>query len=157
MEVVIVDAKGQDYFGDLDGAAVYVGDSLTWEMKLFSMVHLTAHNYQWAVSGRYAEIGSQLFYKPDQDLIQELMDYEVDAAAISLSLLHELGIHHLDQWYTRLSRADLAYLDVYYHTGESRPLETFHEAEVEPFAEKPLPAVSGFRRRVKIQKGVVIY
>lgn len=157
MQVIIVDAKGQDYYGDLDGAAVYLGKSLSWEMKLFSMIHLAAHNYQWAVSGRYAEIGSQLFYKPDEDLIQELLDYEEDAASISLSLLHELGIYDLDLWYTQLSRCDLAYLDHYYHTGESKPLESFHSEDVEPFAELPLPVVDNFRKRVKIQQGVVIY
>jgi hypothetical protein len=149
MEVVILDHANQEYYGDLDGAAVYIGRSATWEMKLFSMVHLAAHNYQWAVCGRYAEIGSQLFYKPDESLTQEMLRYEEECGAISLSLLHELGIYHLDEWYTKISRADLAYLDHYYHTGESHPLESYYQDVVEPFQPLPLPVVSEFRKRVR--------
>ncbi len=157
IEVVIIDDSGQKFYGDLDGASVYIGESLSWEIKLFTMIHLAAHNYQWASSGRYAEIGSQLFYKPDEDLMQELLAYEEEAASLSISLLHELEIHHLDKWFTQHSRCDLAYLDHYYHTGEEKQLKDFWKEDVEPFKEVPLPAVNNFRRRVKVQKGVVVY
>jgi len=157
IDVVIVDDTNQNFYGDLDGASVYIGESLDWEIKLFTMIHLGAHNYQWAGSGRFAEIGSQLFYKPDEDLVQELLAYEEEAASISISLLHELGIHHLDQWFTQHSRCDLAYLDHYYHTGEVKSLKDFWKEEVEPLKEVSLPAVNNFRRRVKVQSGVVVY
>jgi hypothetical protein len=157
IEVIIVNDEAQKFYGDLDGAAVYVGKSLDWEFKLYTMVHLAAHNYQWAVSGRYAEIGSQLFYKPDEELIKELMAYEEGAACLSISLLHELGIHHLDIEITRYSRCDMAYLDHYYHTGEEKELKYFWKDDVKPFATIPLPIISGFRRRIKVQKGVVAY
>ncbi len=157
MEVVIVDDSKEKFFGDLDGAAVYIGSSLDWETKLFTMIHLAAHNYQWAGNGRYAEIGSQLFYKPDESLIRELLAYEEEAAGIAISLLHDLGIFHLDDWFTELSRNDLAYLDHFYHTGEEKQLKDFKKDTVQPFKNIPLPEVKNFRRRVKVQKGVVVY
>ncbi|HWC55156.1 MAG TPA: hypothetical protein VG676_16340 [Chitinophagaceae bacterium] len=157
IEVVIIDDSKEKFYGDLDGASVYIGESLSWEIKLFTMIHLAAHNYQWARSGRYAEIGSQLFYKPDEELIQELLAYEEEAASLAISLLHELGIYHLDKWFTQHSRCDLAYLDHYYHTGEEKQLKDFWKEDVEPFTEISLPSVQNFRRRVKVQKGVVVY
>lgn len=48
IEVVIIDDEGQKFYGDLDGASIYLGESLSWEIKLFTMIHLAAHNYQWA-------------------------------------------------------------------------------------------------------------
>lgn len=157
IEVIIVDDEGEPYYGDLDGAAVFLGKSLSPEIKLFTMIHLASHLYQWAASGRYAEIGSQLFYKPDESLINELLAYEEESASIALALLHELGIDYLDLWYSRLSRCDLAYLDHYYHTGEEKELKSFWKDEVEPFKNMLLPEVSSFRRRIKVQKGVVAY
>lgn len=157
IDVVIIDDTGQNFYGDLDGAAVYIGQSLDWEIKLFTMVHLAAHNYQWARSGRYAEIGSQLFYKPDEELVQELLAYEEEAASIAIALLHDLGIHHLDEWFTLHSRCDLAYLDHYYHTGEQKQLKDFWKDEAEPLKEVQLPIVNNFRKRVKVQSGVVVY
>lgn len=157
IEVEIVDDTVKKFYGDLDGASVYIGASLDWEIKLFTMIHLAAHNYQWAGSGRYAEIGSQLFYKPDEELIQELLAYEEEAASMAISLLHDLQIHHLDKWFTQHSRCDLAYLDHYYHTGEEKQLKDFWKEDVEAFKKVALPTVHNFRRRVKVQSGVVVY
>lgn len=157
MRVVIVDDKDGPFFGDLDGAAVYLGKSQPWENKLFTLVHLAAHNYQWAVDGRYAEIGSQLFYIPDEGLFHELMEYERDAARLSIALLHALRVFHLDMWYSRYSHCDLAFLDDYYRTGRPKALMEYWKDDVEPFQPLPLPEVKEFRQRVKIQKGVVLY
>ena len=157
MKVVIVDDQDSPFFGDLDGAAVYLGKSQSWENKLFTLIHLAAHNYQWAVNGRFAEIGSQLFYKPDEGLFRELMDYEIEAARLSIALLHELEIFHLDMWYSRYSHCDLAFLDVYYRTGQQRGLMEFWKDDVAIFQALPLPEIKGFRQRVKVQKGVVLY
>lgn len=158
MKIVIVDDKKETFHGDLDGDTVYLGKSQPYETKFFTLIHLSAHNYQWTISERCSEIGSTLYYQPEAGLFKELMDYEVEAAHLSITLMHELGIHHRDEWYSKYSHCDLKFLEYFYRTGANdKTVMDFWEEDVPNFEPLRLPKVDGFRKRVVLQKGVVIY
>jgi hypothetical protein len=55
----------------------------------------------------------------------ELRTFELEACQISLSLLHEAGVHDLDQWLSDFAACDFAYLKHVYETGERRPFHSF--------------------------------
>jgi type 1 glutamine amidotransferase len=53
------------------------------------------------------------------------MEYEREACRYSLQLLHDAGIHDLDQWISDFAACDGAYLMHFYRTGEKRPFRSF--------------------------------
>jgi hypothetical protein len=50
--------------------------------------------------------------------MQVLHDYEREAASFGLQLMRELGITHLDQWYSDFVETDWQYVRRYYETDQ---------------------------------------
>lgn len=158
IKVVVADNElGTEFLGNLDGDSIYVGASLGPEEKFFSIIHLAAHCYQWAVSERFAEIGSQLFYRPSANLKSELLAYELEAARIGVNMLIKLGLEEFTPWFSMYSQCDLSYLDHYYLTGEEGDFKSFWPKEIKNLDPLDPPEISNFIKRVKIQSGIVIY
>jgi hypothetical protein len=103
--------------GDLDGATIHVDYLLPAEDRLFLLVHLFGHTAQWNLSPEGYELGQPQVPPLDDILLPRLMAYEQEAAAYGLSLLHAVGIHDLDQWFSDFAACDVAYLENYYVTG----------------------------------------
>jgi hypothetical protein len=116
--IVITDVI-EPFTGDLDGAEIKVDYDNSAEDALFIIAHLFGHTVQWNLSERGRTIGNQT---PDPNLsdarMQELYDYELDAARYSLALFHEAGVHNLDQWLSDYFYCDWAYLSHYYKHNE---------------------------------------
>ena len=113
------------FTGDLDGEQIMVDYDLEIEDALFILIHLFGHTVQWNVS---AEKRAIAFAKPDvwnEELLAEVCAYELEACRYSLRLLHDLGIHDLDQWLSDFAACDSAYLVHFYKTGEKRPFRSF--------------------------------
>lgn len=126
------------FTGDLDGEQILVDHDLDVEDALFIVIHLFGHTVQWNVSARAREIG---FAKPDatwtEATLAEIAAYEREACRYSLQLLHEAGVHDLDQWVSEFAACDTAYLLHFYRTGEKRPFRSFWQAgapRLEPLA-----------------------
>jgi hypothetical protein len=125
------------FTGDLDGAEIQIDYDLTPEEGLFILVHLFGHTVQWNVSEEARVLGAVRGPGLDADTTARLIAYEKQACQYSLQLLHEAGVHDLDQWLTDFSQCDLAYLLDFYDTGEKKPFRSFWK-DGQPLME-PLP------------------
>jgi hypothetical protein len=114
------------FTGDLDGRQIQVEFDLEVEDSLFILVHLFGHTVQWNVCEKSREIA---FRKPgdvwSEEALREVADYESEACRYSLQLLHDAGVHDLDQWVADFAACDTAYLMHFYRTGEKRPFREF--------------------------------
>jgi hypothetical protein len=112
------------FTGDLDGAEIQIDYDLTPEDGLFILVHLFGHTVQWNVSPEtreFANVRGSL----DPDTTARLIAYEKQACRYSLQLMHEAGVHDLDQWLADFSHCDLSYLLDFYQTGAKHPFRSF--------------------------------
>jgi hypothetical protein len=129
------------FTGDLDGAKIAVDYDLGVEDALFILIHLFGHTVQWNVS---AEARKVAFLRPDgvwtEEQLTLVASYEAEACAFSLQLLHDAGIHDLDQWVADFAACDVAYLMHFYRTGEKRGFREFWRDGSPILAAKPIPA-----------------
>src|SRR5579871_6489693 len=95
--------------GDLDGAEIHIDTNVTAEQRLFLLGHLFGHTVQWNVDPRAFEIGKPQKPPVSEDLLPELMEYELEAARYGLDLFHQIGITDADQWYCDYTACDRAY------------------------------------------------
>ena len=127
------------FLGDLDGSQIDIDDDTEPAERLFLILHLFGHTVQWDTSERAREIGRPLPVPVSESLLPELLAYEQEAAGYAVALLHELGADDLDQWFTDIAEADLAYLTHYYRTGEKRPVTEFFRANCPVVQPKAIP------------------
>jgi len=113
------------FTGDLDGEQIMVDYDLEIEDALFILIHLFGHTVQWNVS---ADARAIAFLQPatwTDDQLRAACTYEQEACRYSLQLLHDAGIHDLDQWISDFAACDIAYLMHFYRTGEKRAFRSF--------------------------------
>jgi hypothetical protein len=133
------------FTGDLDGAAILVDFELEIEDAVFILIHLFGHTVQWNVSDERRAIAFAKHERWSDAQLAEVADYEREACAYSLQLLHEAGIHDLDQWVSDFAACDSAYLIHFYKTGEKRSLRSFWQDDTPLVAPLPIPAFSPTR------------
>ncbi len=127
------------FTGDLDGERIMVDYDLDVDDAVFILVHLFGHTVQWNVSERGRAIA---FAKPGvwtEELLAEIAAYELEAAAYSLQLLHDAGVHDLDQWVSDFAACDSAYLVHFYKTGEKLPFRSFWKDDAPLIQPIPIP------------------
>jgi len=113
------------FTGDLDGAEIHVEYDLSAEDALFILIHLFGHTVQWNVSEDLRRLGAVRGPGLSDDTIAALVAYEREACRYSLRLLHDAGVHDLDQWLADFAACDLAYLLHFYKHDEKRPFREF--------------------------------
>jgi hypothetical protein len=141
--------------GDLDGAEIDVDYAITPEQRLFLLGHLFGHTVQWNVNESAFDLGRQ--YKPpvDEALFPEVLAYEGEAARYGLSLLHQIGIMDVDQWFSNYTAADQAYLLHFYRTGDKGEFKNFWREDASLLEPKAVPPFKP-KKRVFRMDGVVI-
>lgn len=141
--------------GDLDGLEIHIDYAATPEQRLFLLAHLFGHTVQWNVDPGMFELGRQ--YKPPvpEELFPGILTYEQEAACYGLSLLHEAAMKSVDEWFSRYSACDQAYLLDFYRTGEKHDFQSFWRETVTLLVPKPIPSFTPTRRRFRMD-GVVI-
>jgi hypothetical protein len=141
--------------GDLDGAEIDIDNAVTPEQRLFLLAHLFGHTVQWNVNPDLFEIGRQ--YRPpvNEDLIPAVVAYEREAACYGLSVLHEIGIMEIDQWFCDYTACDQAYLLHFYRTGERRNFRSFSTGSAPLLQPQPIPPFTPTRRTFRMD-GIVI-
>jgi hypothetical protein len=133
------------FTGDLDGAAILVDHDLDIEDALFILIHLFGHTVQWNVSEKNRGIAFAKREVWTEAELAEVAEYEREACAYSLQLLHDAGIHDLDQWVSDFAACDAAYLMCFYKTGEKRPFREFWRDNTPLVAARPIPEFSPTR------------
>ena len=74
-----------------------------------------------------------------EDMLRQVADYEAEACAYSLQLLHDAEVFDLDQWVADFAACDVAYLMHFYKTGEKLPFRTFWKDNAPILPPKPIP------------------
>jgi hypothetical protein len=138
LPVVITDVR-DPFTGDLDGEKILVDYDLSAEDALFILVHLFGHTVQWNVSPADRALGLLEVKEPTEELLAALERYERDAACYSLQLLHEAGVHDLDQWLADFAACDIAYLLHFYRTGAKREFRSFWVDQASALTPMPIP------------------
>ena len=127
------------FTGDLDGERIMVDYDLDIEDAVFILVHLFGHTVQWNLSAEHREIA---FLKPEtwtDEQLRMVADYEVEACRFSLQLLHDIGVHDLDQWISDFAACDSSYLIHFYKTGEKRPFRSFWQDNTPLLTPRAIP------------------
>ena len=143
------------FTGDLDGEQIMVDYDLDVDEALFILIHLFGHTVQWNVSARSREIA---FAQPGTwtDLqLAEVAAYEREACGYSLQLLHDAGVHDLDQWVSNFAACDADYLMHFYKTGEKPPFRTFWRDQAPLVPALPIPEFRPTRWLSRYQGTVV--
>ncbi len=122
---VLVRDVPNPFTGDLDGAEIHVDHDLEAEDALFILIHLFGHTVQWNVSAEARALGLVRGPGLSDETLAALIQYEHEACGYSLQLLHEAGVHDLDQWLADFSACDLAYLMHFYKHDEKLPFRSF--------------------------------
>jgi hypothetical protein len=141
--------------GDLNGVEIHVDFDLTSEQRLFLLGHLFGHTVQWNTEPEAFLIGQN--YKPpvDEKLFPRVLEYEGEAAAYGLALMHEIGIVDVDQWFSNYTACDQAYLLHFYRTGDKGEFREFWREHAAMIRAKEIPAFV-VKKRVFRMDGVVI-
>jgi len=129
----------EPFTGDLDGARIELDYDLPIGDAVFILLHLFGHTVQWNVSERMREVGLAPVKDASDTLLAEIEAYEREAGRYSAQLLHELGVHELDQWLADFTSADIAYLLHFYRTGEKLPIEQVWRGGEPPIQPIPIP------------------
>jgi hypothetical protein len=143
------------FTGDLDGAEIQIDYDLTAEEGLFILVHLFGHTVQWNLSETYRTLGEVRGPDLDPATTRALIDYEREACRYSLQLLHDAGVHDLDQWLSDFSACDLAYLLDFYETGVKHPFRSFWKDGTPTLEPLAIPAFTPTKWRSRWD-GVVV-
>jgi hypothetical protein len=113
------------FTGDLDGEQIMVDYDLEIEDAVFILIHLFGHTVQWNLSPERREVAFLAPATWTDEQLRAAMDYEAEACRFSLQLLHDAGIHDLDQWISDFAACDSRYLLHFYKTGEKRAFRSF--------------------------------
>ena len=141
--------------GDLDGTEIHIDYAVTPEQRLFLLAHLFGHTVQWNTDITTFEIGRQYQPPVDESLFPSILAYEEEAAAYALSMLHEIGISDIDQWFSNYTACDQGYLLHFYRWGEKRNFVEFWSDHAALISPKPIPVFVP-KKRVFRMNGIVI-
>lgn len=143
------------FTGDLDGEQIMVDYDLDIEDAVFILIHLFGHTVQWNLSPEHRAIA---FLQPvtwTDEQLRAAMEYEAEACRFSLQLLHDAGIHDLDQWISDFAKCDSDYLIYFYKTGEKRPFRSFWQDGAPLLTPLPIPEFRPARWLTRAQGTVV--
>ena len=104
---------------------------------------------------RRVEIGQPRQVPVDEGILPGLMTYEIIAGRYGLALLHEAGLHDLDQWLADYTACDRAYLAHYYRTARRETPQQFWIDGTPLMTPLPIPAFQPQLRAFRAD-GVVI-
>jgi hypothetical protein len=136
---VLISDVPHPFTGDLDGAEIKVDHANAIEDAVFILVHLFGHTVQWNVSAEARAIAVEEHATWSDADLERIGSYEREACAYSLQLLHDCGIHDLDQWISDFAACDAAYLMHFYRTGEKRDLRSFWRDDQPLVPPRPIP------------------
>lgn len=115
----------EPFTGDLDGAEIAIDYENDLEGAVFLLIHLFGHTVQWNLRPDARDLANRAQKNPSEEILAALEDYEREACEYSLRLLHDCGIHDVDQWVADYAHCDFAYLRHFYAAGEKAPFFGF--------------------------------
>jgi hypothetical protein len=104
--------------GTFDGAEIGIDWANDVETSLFVLAHLFGHTVQWNTVAAYRTIDARAVPGAPAEVVEEARLYERNASRLGMTLLHEAGVTHRDQWLSDWWASDWRYLSTYYATGK---------------------------------------
>ncbi len=127
--------------GIFDGLRIVLDPDVDFEMQCFILLHLFGHSVQWVAPELENKLWALQHTTERAAFMRVLHDYEYEAAAYGMQLMHEAGVRDLDQWYSDFVATDWRYVERYYETDTIPP---WHECVVhgQPLIEpRPIPPI----------------
>lgn len=135
--------------GIFDGLEIVIDPDVSFEMQCFVLLHLFGHSVQW-VAPALADVVEALQTTAELPaFMQTLHHYELQAGRLGMQLLHEAGIHDLDDWYSDFVLTDWHYVERFYQTGTIPPWEECLTQASELLVPLPIPPLK--HRRVEVR------
>ncbi len=107
--------------GTFDGRQIMIDPDVGFEMQCFILLHLFGHSVQWVAPSLEHKLHALQNTSEKEDFLQVLRDYEFEAARFGLQLLHDVGVTHLDSWYSDFVATDWRYVERFYREGSIPP------------------------------------
>ncbi len=107
--------------GTFDGLRIAIDPDSSFEMQCFILLHLFGHSVQWVAPSLEHKLHALQNTTEKEQFLKVLRDYEFEAAQFGLQLLHDVGVTHLDQWYSDFVATDWRYVERYYREGNIPP------------------------------------
>ena len=127
--------------GTFDGRQIVIDPDVGFEMQCFILLHLFGHSIQWVAPSLEHKLDALQHTSEKEQFLIVLRDYEYEAAQFGLRLLHDVGVTHLDAWYSDFVATDWRYVERYYREGQIPPWEecvATSQPLVQPAAIPPL-------------------
>src|SRR4051794_31507411 len=90
--------------GVFDGLRIVIDPDVGFEMQCFLLLHLFGHSVQCVAPSIEHKLGDLQHTTDRQRFMRALHDDEFEAAGYGMTLLHDVGVTTLDQWYSNSCR-----------------------------------------------------
>jgi hypothetical protein len=107
--------------GTFDGLQILIDPDVSLEMQCFILLHLFGHSVQWVAPSLEHKLHALQNTPEKECFLRVLHDYEFEAAQFGLQLLHDVGVTHLDPWYSDFVATDWRYVERYYREDKIPP------------------------------------
>jgi hypothetical protein len=135
--------------GIFDGLRIVLDPDVLFEMQCFLLLHLFGHSVQWVAPSLEHKLEDLKHTQDKRRFMQVLHDYEREAASFGLQLMRELGVTHLDQWYSDFVETDWHYVRGYYETDQLPAWDTCVVSGAQLIEPSPLPVLK--HRQVEVR------
>jgi hypothetical protein len=135
--------------GIFDGLRIVLDPDVGFEMQCFLLLHLFGHSVQWVAPSLAHKLEDLKHTQDKARFMQVLHDYEQEAASFGLQLMRELGITHLDQWYSDFVETDWQYVRRFYETDQLPAWDTCVVCGAPLIKPSPLPVLK--HRQVEVR------
>jgi hypothetical protein len=135
--------------GIFDGLKIVIDPDVDFEMQCFVLLHLFGHSVQWIAPSLVQKLDALQNTADKERFLQVLHDYEHEAAAFGLRLLHDLSIHELDGWFSDFVATDWAYVERYYREDRIPPWRECVVAGAAPVEDLAIPEL--VHRQVEVR------
>lgn len=125
--------------GTFDGLRIIIDPDVGFEMQCFIALHLIGHSVQWVAPSLEHKLNALQHTTDKEHFLQVLRDYEWEAAQFGLQLMHEVGIHDLDDWFSDFAATDWRYVERFYREEKIPPWEECIQRNAAPVAPIPIP------------------
>jgi hypothetical protein len=125
--------------GIFDGLTIVIDPDVEFEMQCFVLLHLFGHSVQWVAPSIAHQLDALQNTADKERFLQVLHDYEYEAAGFGIRLLHELGVHDLDGWFSDFVATDWQYVERYYREDRIPPWKECIVGGAPPIGELAIP------------------
>jgi hypothetical protein len=135
--------------GIFDGLRIVIDPDVGFEMQCFLLLHLFGHSVQWVAPSIEHKLEDLRHTEDKARFMQALQDYEFEAAGFGMQLLQDIGVRHLDQWYSDFVETDWRYVEGYYATDQLPDWKTCVVSGCALIAPRPIPPL--VHRQVEVR------